>query len=81
MALTRTSLTEFLADTLGVDAAEIDEATPLFSSGLIDSEDMVELVFFIEGEEDFQFAPDEISLDHLDSVGHILKFVEARRGG
>jgi len=81
MALTKTSLTEFLADTLGVDIAGVDDGTPLFSSGLIDSEDMVELVFFIEGEEDFQFAPDDISLDNLDSIAHILKFVEARRGG
>lgn len=81
MALTRTSLTEFIADTLGVDTGEVDDGTPLFSSGLIDSEDMVELVFFIEGEEDFQFAPDDISLDNLDSVALILKFVEARRGG
>lgn len=79
MALSRESLLSFIDDKLGVDATNVGEETPLFSSGLIDSAGMVDLIVFVESEENITLAPDEISLDYLDSIGRILNFVADRQ--
>jgi acyl carrier protein len=75
MPLSKQLLLTFVEDTLGVDTADVDEDTPLFSSGMIDSASMVDLIVFVEAEGNVKFAPDDISLDHLDSIGRILRFV------
>jgi acyl carrier protein len=75
MALTREVLLKFLEDNLGVDTTEVDQETPLFSSGLIDSASMVDLIVFVESEGNVKFGPDDITLDYLDSVARILGFV------
>ena len=74
----------FLAHTLesnGVDTTGLDETTELFSSGVIDSVGMVQLIGFVETEGNLTFGPEEITLDHLDSIGRILKFVANRDDG
>jgi acyl carrier protein len=80
MTLSTQRLLTFVADTLGVDTAGVDENTPLFSSGMIDSASMVDLIVFVEAEGHVKFGPDDISLDHLDSIGKILRFVAANQG-
>lgn len=75
MALSRDALLKFVEEKLGVDTAEVDESTPLFSSGMIDSASMVDLIVFVESEGDVKFSPDDITLDNLDSIGRILHFV------
>jgi len=79
MALSKERLLQFVEDRLGVDTAELDADTPLFSSGMIDSASMVDLIVFLESEGYVKFAPDDITLDHLDSIGRILDFVAANR--
>ncbi len=79
MALSRELLLKFMEDKLGVDTTDLDEDTLLFSSGIVDSAGLVEVIVFVESEESMKFAPEEISLDHLDSIGRILSFVAARR--
>lgn len=78
MALSKESLLEFMEGTLGVDTASVDEQTELFSSGIIDSAGMVELVEFVESKGNVSFGPDDLTLDHLDSIGRILRFVAER---
>jgi len=78
MTLSKELLLEFVEEKLGVDAAEVDEDTPLFSSGIIDSASMVDLIVFVESEGNVKFGPDDITLDHLDSIGRILRFVADR---
>ena len=80
MTLNKDVVLKFMEDKLGVDTGEMDEDTPLFSSGAIDSAGMVELIVFVESEGNVKFAPEEISLDHLDSIGRILSFVADRHG-
>lgn len=63
--------------------AELDDETPLFSSGLIDSFALVDLILLIERECRIRVGPTEVTLDNLDSIARILRFagnrVEAQR--
>jgi acyl carrier protein len=77
--LTKQSLMQFMEQGLGIEMADIDEETPLFSSGIIDSARMVDLIVYIESEAGVTFQPDDISLDYLDSVSRILAFLAAKR--
>lgn len=73
------SLKTYLGDRMGLDKATLEENTPLFSSNLLDSFSMVDLIMFIEKEGGVRLDPTDVSLDNLDSIGRILKFVDARR--
>ena len=75
------SLKTYLGDRMGLDTATLEEGTPLFSSNLLDSFSMVDLIMFIEKEGGVRLDPTDVSLDNLDSIGRILKFVDARRAG
>lgn len=78
MALERTKLLDYLSNNLGVEIADIDDETPLFSSGLLDSFTMVDVIMFIEQEGGIKLNPTEVNLDNLDSVGKILRFIGSR---
>lgn len=78
MSLTKEALQTYLDDELGLDEDEIDDTTPLFSSGLIDSFSLIQLITFIEGEASIRVAPTEVSLDNLDTIENILNFVAKR---
>jgi acyl carrier protein len=75
------SLKTYLGDRMGLDTGTLEESTPLFSSNLLDSFSMVDLIMFIEKEGGVRLDPTDVSLDNLDSIGRILKFVDARRAG
>ena len=79
MTLNKQVLLEFLENHLGVDTSGVDENTALFSSGIIDSVSMVDLIVFVEAEEKVKMSPDDITLDHWDSIGSILHFVAGRQ--
>lgn len=80
MTLGANSLREFIEENLGVDVSEIENDSPLFSSGLIDSASLVELIVFVESEAGVKFDPDDVTLDNLDSIDQILAFVAAKNG-
>jgi acyl carrier protein len=77
--LTKESLIEQLEVHARDDLGDIDENTELFSSGLIDSFAMVELLVFLEKHTGTKLGPEDIDLDNLDTLGRILKFVETRK--
>ncbi len=81
MAMDRETLLRFLENRLGVDRAEVDDETPLFSSGLVDSVALAELIVYVEKESGVSFQSEDITLDHLDTLGRILRFVATRHGG
>lgn len=78
MALTRDGLLDYMGSRMGLDTDGIDDQTPLFSSSLLDSFSMVDLIMFIEQQAGVRMDPFDVSLDNLDSVGKILGFVEAK---
>lgn len=80
MKLGPNELREFIEESLGVDVAEVENDSPLFSSGVIDSASLVELIVFVEAEGGVKFDPDDVTLDNLDSIDQILAFVAAKNG-
>ena len=81
MALTRESLIDYLHTKQGIDPSQIEsDDTELFSSGLLDSFSMVDLIMFIETEGGFKLNPTDVNLENLDSVGRILAFAQEQAG-
>jgi len=72
------SLKTFLNDDLDVDSASVSEDSPLFSSGIIDSFSLVSLMAFIEDKGNLRINPSEVTIDNLDSIERILKFVDSK---
>jgi acyl carrier protein len=73
------SLKNYLGERMGLDTTSLADETPLFSSNLLDSFSMVDLIMFIENESAVRLDPTDVSLDNLDSIERILRFVAARR--
>ncbi|MHC4470134.1 MAG: acyl carrier protein [Planctomycetota bacterium] len=78
MELTADALLTYFRDKLRVDTSKIEPETILFSSGLVDSFSMVELIVFIEKSCQIKVKPAEVNLDNLDSIERILAFVARR---
>ena len=79
MALTRDALIDYLQNKQGIDPSSIEsDDAELFSSGLIDSFSMVDLIQFIETEGGFKMNPSDVNLDNLDSITRILTFAESQ---
>jgi len=76
MSLTHEALIIFLEEKMGLDPEDIEPGTELFSSGILDSFSMVELVMFIESSAGIKLNPGDIRLDYLDSIERILSFVD-----
>ena len=74
MILTREALLQALNEQLGVDTNGIDDDTPLFSTGLIDSFSLVSLIMFVENTTGTRVEALDVNLDNLDTVGRILKY-------
>ena len=81
MALTKSDLLEHLADHARDDLSEVTEDPELFSTGLIDSFAMIDLLLFLEKHTGSKLGPEDMDVDNLDTIGRILKFVESRRKG
>lgn len=74
MSLSRETLMHELSTRLGLDLSEVDDNTELFSTGLLDSFSMVELIMIVESECGVSVNPLDVSLENFDSVKRILDF-------
>lgn len=74
------ALRELLSDSYGLAADEFDESTALFSSRLLDSFTLVELVSFIEKREGVRFKPAAFRLENFDSIDKMVGAVAALKG-
>lgn len=79
MQLSRNELVDYLTNNAGADLDGTNDSTPLFSSGIIDSFAMVDLLMFLEKYTGSKLGPEDIDLDNLDTVERILAFTEARK--
>lgn len=75
MSVTKNDLLAFLEEEVGIDPDEIADDTALFSSGLVDSFALVTLMMHLEKLGGFRINPTDVTLDNLDSVERILKYV------
>lgn len=59
---------------------ELSPDAPLFSSGIIDSLNLIEIVAFVEGLCGFKVPAEDLRLEHWDSVDRILAYASRRNG-
>ena len=78
MTMTRQLLVKYLESQFGLNAAEIEDGTQLFSDDLLDSFSVADLLMFLEEQGGFAVEPTEITLDNLDSIERILAFVKRK---
>lgn len=78
MSICREDVLAFLEEQTDLDISEIENDTLLFSSRMVDSFAMVELIQVIETKGNFRMRPTEVHLDNLDSIARILSFSEKR---
>jgi acyl carrier protein len=60
-----------LKDTLRLDTAKIGDADPLFSSGLIDSFALLELITVLESTFNIQISAEKATIENLDTINGI----------
>lgn len=71
-------LTDHFVAKYGLANGSFDRSTPLFSSGMLDSFTMVDLIMFIERSAGVRLDPSDVTLDNLDTIERILAFVNHR---
>ena len=80
MNLSEEDLLTFLREEQYVDTDGIDRSTLLFSSGIVDSFALVELMTYIMDRTGIEFEAADVTLENLDSIEMILGFVANRAG-
>lgn len=75
MKLNPEALTGYIRNTLGIDGA--NNETTLFSSGLLDSVSLVNLLMFIEKETGLTIRTEDVTLENFDTQASILRFAAA----
>lgn len=78
MAVERDAVVNFLNKKTRADLSSIADDTELFSTGMIDSFTMVDLLMWIEKQTGSRVSPEDVSVDNLDTIARILKFAAAR---
>jgi len=67
----------FLGKDLGLDVDSLESDTPLFTSGLVDSFSLIELLSFLESDLKVQIDITEVGIDELDSIGSLTKLAQS----
>ena len=65
----------YLADETGLDPEEVNMDTGLFTTGELDSLDILKIVSFIENTYGLSISPFEVSLQKLNTVSLISDFI------
>lgn len=73
----RDKLRNFICDKTWVEQDELEDDAPLFSSGVIDSLDLLDLVVLVESELNTKVTPGQLSLENFDSINKIIGFSES----
>ncbi|MCA9695769.1 MAG: acyl carrier protein [Myxococcales bacterium] len=78
MTLTKEALRAYLSSHSREDFSQVRDDDELFSTGVVDSFVMVELLLFLEQHTGAKLGPEDINLDNLDSIARIMEFAAAR---
>lgn len=78
MSVSKQEIVDYLARLVGIDASQLQGDTPLFSSGLLDSFTLVDLISFVESKAGLRVPATDVNLENLDSVDRILDYVKRR---
>jgi acyl carrier protein len=74
VSISSAKIIEYMQQDLAVDTADIEVDTPLFSSGIIDSFALVDLIIFLEEQCNFRINAMDVNLDNMDSIKRMLDF-------
>ena len=77
-AVTHDSLRRYLCRQLRIEPEDSPAESALFSSGLLDSFAMADLVSQIEVKEDIVVPPEDFTLENFDSINRIVAYLDAR---
>ena len=78
MTITIDNLTAFLKDSLNVDEP-IDPSTELFSTGMLDSVAMMNVISFVEETARIEVHPRDVTLENFDSVQRIVDYAASQQ--
>lgn len=78
MSVDAIEIKRFLSDELNLQESDLGLETSLFSSGLLDSFSMIELVTFLEKSAGIRIRPTELTLENFDSIVRIQEFLARR---
>jgi acyl carrier protein len=77
MILTAESISKFLKDQVGLDTSAVTSDTALFTSNLLDSFSLVDLILFVESGTGRKIDPDDVRIENFDSISRIIHFVKS----
>jgi acyl carrier protein len=77
MVLTESQLIAFIKEGLQVEET-LDAESRLFSTGVLDSVAMLQLITFVEEKAGFEIRPQDVTLENFDTVGSIVRFAEGQ---
>jgi len=78
MGISRECVVDYLESAFGLEFTNLQDDTPLFSAGLLDSFSVADLLVFLEDTGNFLIEPEEIVPENLDSVGQIIAFAASK---
>jgi acyl carrier protein len=80
MNLTAEKLFTYLRNHAGLETASLTEETNLFTSNVLDSVSLVDLIVFVESEMGARIEPEEVVIENFDSISRILRFAQSKQG-
>ena len=72
---------DFIDEDLLEGEVKIDENTSLFRDQLLDSMNLTSLIVFLEETFAIKIGAMDIAYENLDTVNHMLAFIERKRNG
>ena len=78
MSITQDQILSYLSSNFNVDVQNISPTTSLFSTGILDSFNMVDLVSYIEDTARVKFGALDLNLNNLDTIAGIVRFVDGK---
>ena len=78
---TEKRIAAFLREQLLVDEDSIDPEELIFTSGIVDSFSLIEIIQFVEENEGVEVSQDDVTLDNFDSIRRIAAYLEGKKAG
>jgi len=76
MTLTKSNLTDYLSHSLHINMSDVNDETPLFTSGRADSFAVTDLILFVEESIGHRLPAFEVTMENFDSIDRILGLAE-----
>ena len=75
MSIDKQTIVGFICDNYNISESDVDGDTDLFSSGILDSFSMLDLVSYVEKTAGIRFGVLDLNLDNISTIEKILNYV------